>query len=99
MAALMEFAIFPTDKGSHVSVPVSKVIQMIKESGYQYQLTAMGTLVEAPTIGELLSLIEKAVTILEIDSSRIYSTVRFDIKKGATNMLDEKVRAIENNLY
>ncbi len=45
MSVLMEFAIFPTDKGESVSKYVSKVINMIDKSGIRYQLTPMGTII------------------------------------------------------
>ncbi len=83
MAVLMEFAIFPTDKGISVSDDVSKVIKMIKECGFPYQLTAMGTLIETETVSEALKIVEQAASILEQKSNRIYSTLKLDIKKGA----------------
>jgi len=98
MAVLMEFAIFPTDKGKSVSSDVSKVIKMIKESGFNYQLTAMGTLVEAESVSEVLKIVEKAATILQVDSKRIYSSIKLDIKPGAINMLEEKVKSIQQKL-
>ena len=41
MSVLLEFAMFPTDKGDSVSKYVSKVIDMIKNSGLDYKLTAI----------------------------------------------------------
>lgn len=98
MAVLMEFAIFPTDKGKSVSADVSKVIKLIKESGYAYQLTAMGTLIETNTVKQALQIVEEAAAILENNSDRIYSTLKLDIKKGAQNMLVNKVKSIEEKL-
>ena len=98
MAVLMEFAMFPTDKGKSVSKDVSKVIQMIRDSGYPHQLTAMGTLVETQTVKQALDVVEKAAQILEVNSERLYSTIKLDIKKGAKNMLKEKVKSIEDKL-
>jgi uncharacterized protein (TIGR00106 family) len=98
MAVLMEFAIFPTDKGKSVSKDVAQVIKMIKECGYTYQLTAMGTLIETQTVGEALKIVEKAAEILQENSDRIYATLKLDIKKGAQNMLQTKVKSIEEKL-
>jgi len=98
MAVLMEFAIFPTDKGISVSNDVSKVIKMIKESGFPYQLTAMGTLIETQTVAEAMKIVENAAEILQQNSNRIYSTLKLDIKKGAHNMLQNKVKSIEEKL-
>jgi uncharacterized protein YqgV (UPF0045/DUF77 family) len=35
MSVLMNYAMFPTDKGSSVSEYVSKIIKMVSESGYE----------------------------------------------------------------
>ena len=98
MAVLMEFAIFPTDKGISVSNDVSRVIKMIKNSGYPHQLTAMGTLVETPTVSEALKVVEKSAEILGENSARIYSSIKLDIKDGAKDMLKNKVKSIEEKL-
>lgn len=98
MAVLMEFSIFPMDKGNHLSGEVVKVIKYIKESGYPYQLTAMGTLIETPTLKEALLIVEHTADILAVDSERIYSTIKLDIKHGASNLLENKVQSIKDKL-
>lgn len=98
MAVLMEFAIFPTDRGISVSQQVTQVIEMIKESGYPFQLTAMGTLIETPTVGEALEIVEKAAALLQEESKRIYSTIKLDIKKDASNLMETKVQSVMNKL-
>lgn len=95
MAVLMEFAMFPTDKGKSVSKQVSKVVALIKESGFNYQLTAMGTLVETDTVKQAMEIVEKSADILGVESERIYSTIKLDIKKGASNMMFEKINSIK----
>jgi uncharacterized protein (TIGR00106 family) len=98
MSVLMDLAIFPTDKGISVSAEVARVVNIIKESGYPFQLTAMGTLVETENIAQAMNLIEKAIKTIEIDSDRIYANIRFDIKKGAVNAITKKVQTIEQKL-
>ncbi len=47
MSVLLNFAIFPTDKGGKgISEYVSKVLKMINESGVSYKLNPMGTTIE-----------------------------------------------------
>jgi len=46
MSVLIEFSIFPTDKGESKSKYVARVIKMIKESGVTYQFTPMSTIIE-----------------------------------------------------
>ncbi|MBE0662917.1 MAG: MTH1187 family thiamine-binding protein [Bacteroidales bacterium] len=96
MSVLFEFAMFPTDKGESVSPYVSRIIKMIRETGAAYRLTPMGTVVETETMEEALELINKAYAELEPDCKRVYSTVKFDIRKGPKGRMEQKVRSIEN---
>lgn len=98
MSVLMEFAMFPTDKSGSASEYVSRIIKLIKESGYDYQLTAMGTIIETSTIAEALALVEKSYQLLEPDSSRVYSAIKFDIRKGRVGGLKQKIQSIEKRI-
>ncbi len=98
MSVLTEFAMFPTDKGASLSEYVSKVIKMISESGHPYKLTAMGTIIETNTLTDALEVIKKAYEVLEPFSERVYSTVKFDIRKNVQNRLSGKVDSIENKI-
>jgi uncharacterized protein YqgV (UPF0045/DUF77 family) len=86
MSVLMNYAMFPTDKGDSVSEFVSKIIKMISESGYDYKLNAMGTIVETENI-------------LEPFSDRVYATISFDIQTNKpTGRLEGKVKSIEDKM-
>ncbi|MBN2682099.1 MAG: MTH1187 family thiamine-binding protein [Bacteroidales bacterium] len=98
MSVLLEFAMFPTDKGDSVSAYVSKVIEMIRNSGCDYKLTAMGTIIETNTMEEALEIINKSYLVLEPHSNRIYSSIKFDIRKGQTGRLKKKLESIENKI-
>jgi uncharacterized protein (TIGR00106 family) len=94
MSVVMNFAIFPMDKGEHVSLYVKKVIEMIDALPYKSQLTSMGTIVECDTMDECLSVISKANAILEESTNRIYCTATFDNKPGQEEQMEHKVNAI-----
>ena len=94
MSVVMNFAIFPMDKGEHVSLYVKKVIDMIDALPYKSQLTSMGTIVECDTMDECLSVISKANAILEESTKRIYCTATFDNKLGKKEQMKHKVNAI-----
>ncbi|WP_421920926.1 MTH1187 family thiamine-binding protein [Marinifilum sp.] len=98
MSVLIEFAIFPTDKGDSVSSEVSKVIDLIRKSGCNYQLTAMGTLIETDTMPEALDIVNKSHDILSENSNRIYCSMNIDSQKGKSNRLKTKVKAIEGKI-
>jgi uncharacterized protein (TIGR00106 family) len=99
MSVLMEFAMFPTDKGSGgVSEYVSKVIEMIRNSGQPYKLTAMGTIIETQSIEDSLKIVQKSYDILEPISERIFATIKFDIRKNRSGRIDGKISSIEDKI-
>jgi len=98
MSILMEFSMFPTDKGTSVSEYVSEVIKMIKDSDVRYQLTGMGTIIETDKMDEALEIVRKSYEVLKPYSDRIYSTVKFDIRHDADNRLENKIKSVENKI-
>lgn len=98
MSVLVEFAMFPTDKGESVSKYVSRIIKMIDEEKIPYKLTPMGTIFEVPEMENALALIGKAHNCLKDDCNRIYSTIKFDIQKNKDNRITGKVDSIEKKI-
>ena len=50
MSVLMSLAMFPTDTKGSKSKEVAQVLEIIKSSGLDYQLTSMNTIVAAKTL-------------------------------------------------
>ncbi len=98
MSVLVEFAMFPTDKGESVSSYVSRVIKVIDESGVNYKLTPMGTVFETETMDEALSILKSSYEALAPDCNRVYATVKFDIRKNRANRMSQKIASIETKL-
>ena len=98
MSVLVEFAMFPTDKGESVSEYVSRIIQMFKDSNINYQLTPMGTIFEVDTIEEATNIINKSYKQLENDCNRVYSTIKMDIRKNKKNRMNQKINSIKNKI-
>ncbi|NVN96513.1 MAG: MTH1187 family thiamine-binding protein [Bacteroidetes bacterium] len=99
MSVLLEFAMFPTDKGESVSDYVSRIILFIDNSGVKYQLTPMGTIIETETFDEALSIIKGAYETLENDCNRIYSSLKFDIRKNQDDRMVKKMQSIEKKIF
>lgn len=101
MSVLLEFSMFPTSEncrdGSSVSKQVSKIIDAIDKSGVSYKLTPMGTVVETKTMKEALSIIELAYEQVS-DCDRVYSSLKFDIRKNTKNRLVTKINSVEKEL-
>ena len=99
-SVLLEFSMFPTSddcrEGASVSKQVSKIIDMIDRSGVSYKLTPMGTVIETQTIREALDIVEKAYA--QLDCERVYSALKFDIRKDSKNRLRSKIVSVEKEL-
>lgn len=100
-SVLLEFSMFPTSadgrEGASVSKSVSKIIDAIDKSGVAYQLTPMGTVIEAASMKEALGIIELAYEQLS-DLDRVYSSLKFDIRKNCENRLKTKIQSVEKVL-
>ena len=98
---LLEFSMFPTSDecrvGSSVSKQVAKVIDAIDKSGVPYQLTPMGTIIEASSMKEALGIVELAYEQLD-SCDRVYSSLKFDIRKNCENRLKTKIESVEKVL-
>lgn len=98
MSALVEFAMFPTDSTESKSEFVAKVLDIVDQSGLEYQLTPMGTIIEAESVGEVFAVIEKAYATLQQDCNRVYSAIKIDYRKGPVGRLNKKVGSVESKL-
>lgn len=99
MSVLCEFSIFPIGKGESVSAYVSPVIELVRESGFPYRLTAMGTIFETEAVADALALIDNAHKLLDqAGCNRIYGTVKLDIRKGKSARLSRKVASVKSHI-
>ena len=98
MSVIINFAMFPTDKGESASAYVSKVIKMIDASNYPYKLNPMGTSIETETMEEALEFIQKSHDILKSDCSRIYTAITIDYRKGEMGRMGRKIDSIESKI-
>lgn len=98
MSVLVEFAMFPTDKSESVSKYVSRIIKMFKNSEIKYELTPMGTVFEIDTMENALKMLQSAYETLKPDCNRIYSTVKFDIRKNKNNRMSQKIKSVEDKI-
>jgi uncharacterized protein (TIGR00106 family) len=99
MSVLLEFSMFPLDKGESLSGQVSQLIELIRESGVDYRLTAMGTIIETDRLETALSLVNRCSDLLQRQGSqRIYSSLKLDIRHGTVGRLKSKISSVENRI-
>ena len=82
-----DFAILPVGiQSTELKEYVTKAVQVIKDSGLEYQLTAMGTQIEADSYEELYSAIAKAQEALfEMGLGRVYTIIKIDDRRDKQN--------------
>ncbi len=98
MSILVEFSMFPTDVGESKSKYVSRIIDLIEKEGVPYKLTPMSTVFEVDDMKKACEILEKAYKVLEPDCNRVYSVAKFDIRKGKSNRLKQKIESVEKQL-
>jgi uncharacterized protein (TIGR00106 family) len=94
---LLEFSMAPLEKGASVGEYVARSLKIIDESGLDYRLHAMGTIVEGE-IDDVLGVLKKCFESMAADCERITCTAKLDYRRGHTGRLEAKVRSVEEKL-
>ena len=96
-----DFTILPVGtKTTECKDYVTAAVQSIKDSGLSYQLTGMGTQIEADNLEELYAAIAKAQeAIFELGIGRVYTVIKIDDRRDMENRtLDAKVDTVNEML-
>ncbi|MFH0959061.1 MAG: MTH1187 family thiamine-binding protein [Pseudomonadota bacterium] len=92
---LAEFSVVPLDKGARgLSRFVAESIKIIEESGLDFEIHAMGTLIEGPS-EKVFQVIQKCHENLISQSDRVVTQIKIDDRKGASGTIKGKVRSVE----
>lgn len=94
---LATFSIIPLGQRTHLSKQIAEIINIINESGLDYQLTSMGTIVEG-NWKEIMDLIEKCHKHAFSFADRVYTTMAIDDFKARTSRLKGKVESVKKVL-
>ena len=96
-----DFAILPVGCDStECKDYITAAVQVIKNSGLNYQLTGMGTQIEAENLKELYDAISKAQeAVFEIGVGRLYTIIKIDDRRDRENRtLNAKIETVEKLL-
>ncbi len=91
------FSIVPLGGGTSVGAEVADAINVVADSGLDYQVTAMGTLGEGEW-DEVMGVIRQCFDVLHEHSDRVTCTVKIDDYKGRSGRIAGKVASIESAL-
>ena len=99
--AVMEISIVPIGtKSPSLSQYVAGILKVLEnEPDIKYQLTAMGTIIEADSVEKLLSVAGKmhAVPFRE-EIKRVVTTIKLDERKDKELTMNGKVKSVEGKL-
>lgn len=94
---LLEFSITPLGVGESVSPYVARCVEIIKASGLDYELHAMGTIVEGE-LPEVLALMQRCIEAVATDCSRVTCSAKLDMRSGPAGRIRAKVESVERKL-
>ncbi len=94
---LVDFSLFPVGKEEHLSPYVADALKIIENSGLQYQLTAMGTLIEGEW-DDVMEVVKKCFMHMKEQAPRIYCTLKIDAQAGNESRLRQKVESVEKRI-
>ena len=94
---LLEFSMSPLGKGESVSQYVAKSIEIIDQSGLDYRLNPMGTVLEGEW-DEVFGVVGRCFEQMSRDCDRISVTIKVDSRKGASGRLGGKIESVEKIL-
>jgi uncharacterized protein (TIGR00106 family) len=97
MSVIVEFSIFPIDKGESLSPYVARALKTIQDSGLPYELNPMGTCVEGEW-SDVMDLVDRCFQELEKDCNRINLSLKADYRKGQSGRMKSKVKSVKEKL-
>jgi uncharacterized protein (TIGR00106 family) len=90
---LAMFSIAPHSGETHLSTYVAQMIRKVRDSGLDYELTAMGTLVEGEP-DQVFELIRECHKMVRKQASRVGTKIWIDDQVGQTGRLKDKVKSV-----
>lgn len=97
MSVLIDFSIFPVDKGESVSAFVARAVKVIRESGLPHRIGPMGTTIEGEW-EEAIGLVGRCLEELKKDCNRVYMTLKVDYRPGPGGRIETKVKSLGDKL-
>jgi len=98
---VMEISIVPLGtRTASVSQYVAKAVKVLeKYRGIKYQLTSMGTIIEANSVGQLLDVAGKMhKAVLRNKIKRVVTTIKIDDRKDKKLTAEGKIKSVRDKL-
>jgi uncharacterized protein (TIGR00106 family) len=97
MSLVIDFSMFPLDKGESVSQYVARLMRVIQESGLPHKLGPMGTSIEGEW-RQVMAVVAHCFEELSADCERVYFTIKGDYRKKGKGRITAKVESVEKKM-
>ena len=97
MSVLLEFSMFPTDRGERLSEYVARLVEIVHASGLPYKLGPMGTTLEGDAEG-VFGVVQKCLAELQRDTRRVAAFMKLDWRAGREGGLDAKTASVQRRI-
>jgi uncharacterized protein (TIGR00106 family) len=94
---LLEFSMFPLDKGESLSPFVARCLDIVDRSGLDYRCHAMGTTLEGK-FDQAIDVVSRCFRAMAEDCNRIECSIKLDYRKDHPGRLEAKVASVEQKL-
>ena len=94
---LLEMSIVPMGAGDSVSKYVAQCVDLVDQSGLDYEVHAMGTIVEGE-LADVLGLMQACIEKMAEHSERVSCAAKLDFRRGQQGRLTAKVDSVEQKL-
>ena len=94
---MVELSILPVGREVHLGKYVAEAVKVVHESGVEYRLTPMGTLL----IGDWETVMNVARACHEVvrqHCDRVVTKIKIDDLKGVQKLPEEKIKSVERLL-
>ena len=97
MSVLIDFSIFPLDKGASLSPFVTRAVRIIRDSGLPHRFGPMGTSVEGEW-DQVMGVLDECFEDLKKDCDRISMSIKLDYRKGPGGRIERKMASVKKRL-
>lgn len=97
--AIVEISIVPIGtETTSVSRYVAGAVEILKESGLQYRLTPMGTIIEGDLRDIMPAVLRMHESPFAHNMQRVYTVIKIDDRRDTATGMDYKVQSVEQKL-
>ncbi len=94
---LLELSVVPLGAGESVSQQVAECVALIEKSGLDYELHAMGTIVEGE-LDQVLAVVGDCMRLMAASHDRVTCSAKLDYRKGRSGAIRSKVESVNEKL-